>query len=347
MEILVFLRTYNSFGGHPVISLIGGYLELDMPDFGSALEQIEVYIALKTDTWETPSLQSLHEDFHKNIGQFSGIKFFRTKKRLELRYVGRANGDDIEANEWRTDDPNTCSLFQSSTIELVQKLELIRQKIKPSDNFDFVGFSEWVQKKLDSLPHTAQELEGLFTQIRTHNQKKRAGQDEWKKLCIDFEDFHRNARKILDDPFFWDVTNDFSPNGNDTGADLLEMYRDWRKKCRGVAAFWFYKQVLRGWGINPEAGDDDGIDKTTADEAAIGIAFAQIKLEARCEPEILKVALYSLARQRRAALSADDSWKFRQECLESLDRVEKKLLEIQNLPAPKPRRPKQSPFGSV
>jgi hypothetical protein len=46
----------------------------------------------------------------------------------------------------------------------------------------------------------------------------RAASDEaamspWERLAIDWQDVHPTARSVLDDPFLWESSNDFSPNG--------------------------------------------------------------------------------------------------------------------------------------
>ena len=40
------------------------------------------------------------------------------------------------------------------------------------------------------------------------------------------ENGHPNARLLLSEPFYWDSTDDNSPLGNDTGADVLSFYSE-------------------------------------------------------------------------------------------------------------------------
>lgn len=339
MEILVFFRTYNSFGGHRLITPIGGFLEMGMPDFGSAFHRMEVYIAFQTTREPPSSLQSLHETFHQNIRQYSVEKISRKKKYLELRYISRATAEELEAHGSPTDGPDTCLFFRSASIEFVEKLKLIRKKIKTEDDFDISGLLEWCQKKLESLPRNDQELKSLFTQIETHDRQKRAATDNWQKLNIDFTNFHPDARKILDDPLYWDVSNRFTPNGTFLGRHMLEEYRGWRKGHPEGLAVDFFNQQMQVWQLYPGTETYENFPEFV-DQAGIGIAFAQIKIEGRCEPQILTIALNSLAEQRLMGLSAKDIWKYKLEFLKLVDRVEKKLLEIQNQLAPKSRRPR-------
>lgn len=103
----------------------------------------------------------------------------------------------------------------------------------------------------------------------------RAVMSPWEQLGIDWRDYHPEARTILDDPFFWDCTNDFSPHGNDTGADLLDDYRKWLKRNPTGDPGTFYRNLLQSWELPPEGLQADLEEN---DKVAVAIAFAEIKL---------------------------------------------------------------------
>jgi uncharacterized protein YfeS len=108
---------------------------------------------------------------------------------------------------------------------------------------------------------------------------------------------------VLDDPLLWDSTDEWAPNGNDTGADVLELYRDWRKQNRNTKAETFFNQLMHGWEVKlpPDAADEYSMH--TFHQAIVGLAFAQLKLRAKCDPPIAALALKSLREQPKHDLS--------------------------------------------
>ena len=142
----------------------------------------------------------------------------------------------------------------------------------------------------------------------------------WERLDIDWDDFHPKARQILDDPFFWDCANDFAPNGNDTGADLLESYRGWLKRHRDGKPIRFLEDLARQWGY----ADLQAMDEDVLNEAGIGLAFADMKLRGSCDGPLLELAMKCLLRQREQAEAASD-WSHRGERLAALKKIETKL----------------------
>ncbi|MBK8039960.1 MAG: hypothetical protein IPK22_22940 [Verrucomicrobiaceae bacterium] len=147
----------------------------------------------------------------------------------------------------------------------------------------------------------------------------------WEKLGIDWQDFHPKAKSILDDPFFWDCTNAFSPNGNDTGADLLEGYRERLKKNKEGHSAKFIEALAKRWGYN---GCTD-MDEETRDEADVALAFADIKLRGRCDAQARQIALDAIKNQRRIAHDETDPPHL-QERLKALEQIEAKLITVAN-----------------
>ncbi len=95
----------------------------------------------------------------------------------------------------------------------------------------------------------------------------------------------------------WDVCDEWAPNGNDTGADVLELYRDWRKRNRKTKAETFFKQLMQGWGVTLPPDPADESNMHTYHQAIVGLAFAQLKLHAKCDPPIASLALQSIDAQ--------------------------------------------------
>jgi uncharacterized protein YfeS len=126
----------------------------------------------------------------------------------------------------------------------------------------------------------------------------------------------------LNDPFFWEQTNEFAPHGNDTGADLLSDYRNWLKRNPTGEPMDFYKNLMTRWGFALNSPDSTG--RFVMDEAAVALAFAELKLRGECRPDVSDLARQATDRQRQEALQAID-WPHREDRLRSLDLIQAKL----------------------
>ena len=123
------------------------------------------------------------------------------------------------------------------------------------------------------------------------------------------ENIHPNAARILTDEFYWDCVDDNSPFGNDTGADTLHFFHDWRVEHPETNAFVFLDELLAGWEVVNDHWDvvdseqarellkEDAFSLNTRDDAVIALAFGQFALEGRIEPEIKRRALLAMERQ--------------------------------------------------
>src|SRR5687767_14920626 len=127
----------------------------------------------------------------------------------------------------------------------------------------------------------------------------------WERLGIDWRDYHPAAQRILDDPFFWEQADDFAPHGNDTGADLLSDYKDWLDSHPKGDPLRFFNDRVERWGFPKNA--DDPIFRVAFEQAAIALAFSELKLKGRCQPSVASLAMEAIRSQRERAVAADDS----------------------------------------
>jgi uncharacterized protein YfeS len=144
----------------------------------------------------------------------------------------------------------------------------------------------------------------------------------WERLGIDWRDFHPNARRILDDPFYWEEANDFSPHGNDTGADLLSDYRTWSSAHPAGDPLAFLRGLVASWGFAVDS--TDPTFRAVSDEAAVALAFAELKIRGVCRPAVAEFAKQAVQRQREQALQVADG-PVRQDRLRSLEMIRAKL----------------------
>ena len=146
--------------------------------------------------------------------------------------------------------------------EVSAALLLIKKRVKPSDDFDVVRFLADASNVLSTPINSSEEWEDI---LRLANEKLLAKNEllsPWDQLDIDWSQFHSQARYVLDDPFFWDPSDDFAPDGNDTGAELLEEFRLWNKRNGNVSPTVFLEQLVAKWGVAP-------VDWDVTDDATV------------------------------------------------------------------------------
>lgn len=187
-------------------------------------------------------------------------------------------------------------------------LPLIRKRIKSSDKFDFPSFLDDAEQILSSKVNPLSEWKKIGRQADQQIQAENAARDPWQLLEIDWNKFHLNARKILDDPFFWDCADDFAPHGNDPGADVLEAFRRWHRRNPSRSPLVFLDGLMKRWDIQPvdwletdqatvlKLGSQDSILMQVTNEAAVALAFAVVKMRLRCPQNAINRAFAALDR---------------------------------------------------
>ena len=145
----------------------------------------------------------------------------------------------------------------------------------------------------------------------------------WELLDIDWSDWHPDARRILDDPFYWEISDDFALHGTHwlrprCGLSTVVSQGAGRESNRVSRC-----GSLRRWGFAEDQGENA---RVVRDEAAVALAFAELKLRAACTGEVLGRACEAMRRQRQVALAAVD-WPHREDRLRRLDMLEAKLAQ--------------------
>lgn len=129
---------------------------------------------------------------------------------------------------------------------------------------------------------------------------------------------HPNARRLLRADFYWDVTDENSPFGNDSGWDTLEFYRAWIEESDDDEDF--LHQLFDEWGVDweaaqsiPDAGlanrlEEEEFDILTHDDVVIALAFAQLVLAGNMERHASALAARALQRQALPEVIAFRGW---------------------------------------
>ena len=320
MDFSVYFRTYCSASvGKGPLCAVPDFLLGEDSDFGPAIADLSVHFFLAHSGPPMKGMEERFASFHANRSPLRKVQFRRSRKKVEIHFTSKLmDAKDWEKRRWEP----TIADFQTGVRECLAALEALRKKIQPKDQFDLEGFLGHCGKALARMPSTDEELLAMYHEIQIRGARRWAEKSPWDVLGIDFRDFHPKAWKILDDPWFWSDADDFAPHGNDCGADLLKSYRQWLRRNPKGEPIQFYQAESQRW-LKPD-GTIHAIMRDLPDQAAVALAFAELKLRAHCRPEVAALARGAIQRQRAQA-EADLAWKHREGRLASLQKLEAKL----------------------
>jgi hypothetical protein len=161
---------------------------------------------------------------------------------------------------------------------------------------DLAALQNALKNAADEAPRTADGAAKLLGQIRSESEARRLEAMTMASVREDLSRFDGRAAELLDDPFYWDPADDDAPHGNDAGADLLSAFRVWRPRHRAQLPVQFLKSLLQQWGADDLADIGGELGRMRA-QAEIALAFAQIKVEGRCDGDAAALALAAIDRR--------------------------------------------------
>jgi uncharacterized protein YfeS len=269
----------------------------------------------------------LYEEHHSIfLPSLPQVKFMRRRRRVDIKYeTGIADASFLTRYGFLS-----VEVFVAALREIADALHLMDGKLEKED-FDLERFHEDVATLITQVPDSEAGLRALKEKVEQEAKRRRAAMDPWELLDIDWDEFHPDARRLLDQPFFWSSTDGYAPHGNDTGADLLSDFTKWHRRHPDVPAHEMAAALLRAWDIAPMefgAVDEEDVRRVLAtdpialsvtDDALVAVAFASIKLRGRCDAQTRGYALAALARQRTPAVLTDRGWEDPAERLRTLD----------------------------
>ncbi len=298
--------------------MIPGFLLTDALDFGKAISELTLTFHFPTSGPPRKTLEQLYANFHTNRLELPKVVFRRSREKASIDVASNLlDGSDVETRYGLS-----LPLFTAAVKETVVALRLLKTRLTAKDDFSLEALLAHCERREASLPTTDEALAQLKTVLNQKRAAIRAAISPWERLGIDWRDYHPNARQILDAPLFWEEANDFSPHGNDTGADLFSDYRSWLKRNPTGEPLDFYRNLITGWGFALNSSDSTA--RSVMDEAAVALAFAELKLRGECRPEVSELARQATDRQWQEALQAVD-WPHREDRLKSLDLIQTKL----------------------
>jgi len=150
VKVVAFVVTYNGMATGPCIRGCVEHLMADAPNFGAAIERVDLYPHCQTLDPIIAGLESMLDRFQARLGTLPFIRFRRTARLFEVAY----------ASQW----VHSAAMFGSAVVDLPQAefaclcrefaaaLLLARRRIKQSDAFDVAELQSHLQQRLRLLP---------------------------------------------------------------------------------------------------------------------------------------------------------------------------------------------------
>lgn len=127
-----------------------------------------------------------------------------------------------------------------------------------------------------------------------------------------FEKAHPNAKRLMNDEFFFSVIEETAPFGSDDGADTYAGFKDWRATHGSESPVQFLHDQIENWGYPQFDIRETSIEKLTPylkqndlgirymtgiDAAIVATAFGQLYLEGSIDHDIKDLAKVSIKRE--------------------------------------------------
>lgn len=153
-------------------------------------------------------------------------------------------------------------------------------------------------------------------------------------------EFHPRAKDILNNDVFWDATDEYTPVGNDTGADVLGLYRQWRVDNPALKRSRFFTDILSQWKLAPldvipavelaARLAQSHYEILTWDDTVIAWAVSQIACDGNLDAHTAELADIAIERQSHDVVLSFRGWTSPTERLSVLNIVRDTLKAALN-----------------
>jgi uncharacterized protein YfeS len=316
MKLSVTVQSYDTCGGNASISPVGEYLTRHVRTIEPADLLVEICACFDTQRRPRRTLESLHADFRRSLADMPRVRFEPKRNRTEIRFAVQGWLAE-DAMDYRPPDRNLFSAMCAPIADALRTTVASHKKLRAVIALPELNAA--LEAALANVPASDAAFGEFLAEEEARAAAEVARMSPWDLLDIDWSDYHPNARQWLDDPFFWECVDDDAPHGNDTGADVLEMFRAWRRRNKATPAARFLPRLLKEWDFEARVHAlsckplsawtrDDEMALEVNDQAAIALAFAQLKLEAAIDRDVVVAALASIDRQLDPQVHAHFGW---------------------------------------
>lgn len=288
------VRSRNVGGATSVYGPVWGRLELTVTNSYGAMIQ-----TLKIEPCVPIELQAPNADERRMFGRIPNVAVKLKKKTVTIRFLSRfAVAADIESTAIRLE------LCNNALSEISDILELLRGRFAPADDFDLDQFLSDCSRALSIPFNSVEEIHELDDQ-----EISVSGPVGWNASELDWDDkrYHRDARKVLNNPRFWSRGDEFSPHGSDTGSDLLDNYLQGSLGNMDINSY--AEDVIREWGVHASSWDVTESTQcaqlyrmnrqyyTIRNQITLGVAFAELKTKSTCSATVAEQGLRAITRE--------------------------------------------------
>ncbi|WP_119274878.1 hypothetical protein [Taklimakanibacter deserti] len=308
MQFIILRKTYASYGACLALSELGTRLARRFGEEAFGLKSVEVIVWFETTEPTKPGLEQLRTQFRRQLPLEPTASFEKKRQRLRLAYESKVPlvlvGDRHEL------PPRSLG---TSFDEMVNVFDSMRLKLAGKPGIDYPGFVSFVRAVKHDVCSLDESEEG------TKSQNGAAA--SWRqRFGVDWNAYHDQARALLDDPFYWDPSNDESPHAANAGAILLADFQRWRSRHPTDPPWDFLVRRYRQNGILGRFNEfratkpiqyepRDGLIASMHDQDVIALAFALLKVDGACDPKVGQIALEALARRRDSDIAVKLGWK--------------------------------------
>jgi len=336
MQLTIMERTFKTYGGGVIFQPLEALVYLEDENFGSALS--EIVLTLQFNSSLPFEKQRAHESLRSSYDDFNTftekpkITFRRKKAVLEItskadfasseEVMPRSKSGYKLRNETYFRDWNLSALA-------ILRAQMIasKSKFKKTDDFNFDDCLECITSLSKKLPATKTEADLLVQKFIQRRALDRSKLSDWELLDEDWSDYHATARDVVPIPELWSISNEFAPNGNDTGADVLDFFEEEKSSIRkskdnGKTVFQEMWDQMWGESIPEPDGNYDDLKLNDYRKFVVGFAFAFLK-HLGCCPEWLKIEALKHIRENEIFLTRESpTW----EHLEELKTINKAMV---------------------
>ncbi|MEL6791602.1 MAG: hypothetical protein AAFO78_13655 [Pseudomonadota bacterium] len=312
MELVFSGQTHNTYGGGPV-SWVSDLLEAELPAFGTAVESIKLTVFYPGKS------ANAHSSIPYVPPEKDTRRFERKRKALRVLWISRRQSEAQVGGVYL--QHMTPEILRVAFDDVADALRFGLERLLNKDDFDKERLFSWLNDMRERSWGDGNVLQAKLKDASEKRRKKwraRAEADPWSVLHIDWSKMAPNAREILDDPTDWSEADDFSPHGNDTGADIFAEWSRYALLTPEAAA----REI--GWGSEFDLSNDvcwhDWV------EINLALAFGHIKKSGSCPPEIATKAHSVLSKEVARANKASDL-QYRDEFLARAERYCRILVQ--------------------
>lgn len=238
MNFSIWLVSYNG-GCSDDLCLLAGRFLLGEPrrSFGSAVTSFELYAWLKThgrgwmkQRWDAAAKELPRVAFLRKYARFD-ISFLTSLQVADFPDLGAE--DDFERKQTAAESLRS---FRALCHEIASALQLAKQRLKKTDDFDWDAFAAQLSQQLDKVPKTTRELASLLKQLRKPVTEPRTDSPSPPRLsaralrrkprivAIAHDEHHANHIGRLSDGRQFFLTTPFVPAIGGAGCEFVALY---------------------------------------------------------------------------------------------------------------------------